>query len=283
PLHVVLNQSAATRYWGSEDPIGGFGRFGGANGTRFQVEGVIGDVRNNGLGRATVPEIYLLYAVSSFNPVQFVVRSPLRADTLLADVRRALRAVDPTLPVHDAQTMDDIVRDSLSLERVGSLMTTFFALAALLMATLGVYGLVAYGVRQRTVEIGTRMALGAVGRDVLRLVIGGGLKMAAAGVGDGGGGAGWGGGPLAAWPWLHDIGVLPFVSSTAIVAAVAAAASSFPAWRATQLSPMVAIRNESRSVWQSARMRFRTALKEISESFAGETEAAAPSESALLA
>src|SRR2546428_12702200 len=120
--------------------------------------------------------------------MQLVVRSRLPAGGLVPEVRRAVRSVEPTRPSHDARTMNDIVRESMALERVGSLMTTFFALAALLMATLGVYGLVSYGVRQRTVEIGTRMALGAVSRDVLSLVIGGGVQMAAAGVVGGGGG-----------------------------------------------------------------------------------------------
>ena len=78
--------------------------------------------------------------------------------------------------------MTDIVQDSLQLERVSSLVMTFFGLGALLMATLGIYGVVSYGVRQRTVELGTRMALGAVGRDVMRMVVGGGLRMAAIGM-----------------------------------------------------------------------------------------------------
>jgi predicted permease len=261
PLHVVLNQAAVTRYWADDNPIDGFGRFGGATGSRFQVVGVVGDVRNNGLGNPTVPEIYILSSIASANPMQFVVRSLLPADRLLPEVRRVVRAVDPALPIHDALTMNDIVLESMALERVGSLMTTFFALAALLMATLGVYGLVSYAVRQRTVEIGTRMALGAVGRDVLSLVIGGGLKMAAAGVVVGGVATIGAVSLLARFFELHDIGWLPFASSTVIVAGVATAASSFPAWRATQLSPMAAIRDESQSVWESARTGILTAMK----------------------
>ena len=113
--------------------------------------------------------------------------------------------------------MRDIVRDSMSLERVGSFMMLFFALAALLMASLGIYGVVSYSVRQATVEIGTRMALGAVGRDLLRMVVGGGLKMAAYG-------AAIGGVAVVAAAWLlvrvfeiRDLGALPFVASTAVV------------------------------------------------------------------
>ena len=283
PLHVVLNQAAVTRYWADENPIDGFGRFSGVTGSRFQVVGVVGDVRNNGLGNPTVPEIYILSSVADASSMQFVVRSPLPAGRLVPEVRRAVRSVDPTLPIHDARTMNDIVRESMALERVGSLMTTFFALAALLMATLGVYGLVSYGVRQRTVEIGTRMALGAVSRDVLSLVIGGGLKMAAAGIVVGGVATIGAVSLLARFFDLHDIGWLPFVSSTVIVAGVATAASSFPAWRATRLSPMVAIRDESQSVWESARTGIRNALKGMSQVVTRAAEPPALSEAALLA
>jgi serine phosphatase RsbU (regulator of sigma subunit) len=148
-------------------------------------------------------------------------------------------------------------------------MTGFFALAALLMAALGVYGVVSYSVRQRTVEIGTRMALGAVNRDLLALVVGGGLKMAAYGLV-------LGAVAVAVAVWLlssglniHSFGWLPFASSTAIVAAVAASASFFPAWRATLLSPMVAIRNEPGSMWESARRSMELAIKSISRGVSG--------------
>jgi predicted permease len=283
PLHVVLNQAAVTRYWADENPIDGFGRFDGVSGTRFQVVGVVGDVRNNGLGNPTVPEIYIPSSNATANPMQFVVRSPLPAGRLVPDVRRAVQRVDPTLPIHDALTMNDIVRDSMALERVGSLMTTFFALAALLMATLGVYGLVSYSVRQRTVEIGTRMALGAVSRDVLSLVVGSGLKMGAAGVVLGGVAITGVVSLLVRFFDLRDIGWLPFVTSTVIVAVVTTAASSFPAWRATRLSPMVAIRDESQSVWESARTGIGKTLKSLSQVVTPVTEPTPLSEVALLA
>jgi putative ABC transport system permease protein len=243
PLHVVLSEAAATRYWGSDDPIGSFGRFGGANGSQFQIVGVVGDIKNNGLGNPSVPEIYVPSAVASANPVEFVVRSPLSSAQLVPEMRQAVRSVDATLPIHDVATMNDVVAGSMALERVGSLMTTFFALAALLMATLGVYGLVSYSVRQRTVEIGTRMALGADRRDVFSLVIGGGVKMAAGGIVFGAAGVAGAVWLVARFFALGDVGWLPFVAATAVTTGVAIAACWFPAWRATRLSPMVAIRD----------------------------------------
>jgi hypothetical protein len=92
------------------------------------------------------------------------------------EIRRAVRRIEPALAVYDVSTMQDIVTDSMRLERLGSFMMAFFAWAALLMATLRIYGLISYAVRQRRVEIGTRMALGAVSRDLLTLVAGGGLE-----------------------------------------------------------------------------------------------------------
>ncbi|MCI0388752.1 MAG: ADOP family duplicated permease [Acidobacteria bacterium] len=273
PLFVVINQAAATKYWPNQDPIGASGRIGHPSGSRFQVVGISGDVRNESLGNPTVPEIALLSLIIPVNPMRFVVRSSLPAEKLIPEVRRAVQSIDPTQPIHDVMTMDDIVQISVALERVGSFMTIFFALAALLMATLGIYGVVSYSVRQRTVEIGTRLALGAVRRDILSLVIGGGLKMAGYAVAIGTV-------AVIASAWLlfrvfeiHDVGLLPFVFSAAIVLGVAIVASFFPAWRATLLSPMVAIRNEPGSMWQSARQSIRRAVKGISHavSRAGDT------------
>ncbi|MPY90547.1 MAG: FtsX-like permease family protein [Luteitalea sp.] len=256
---VVINQAAARRYWGSQNPLGAYARMGTPDGSRFRVVGIVGDVRNDGLSKPTVPEVYMLHtwAWMQVNPTHFVVRSTLPPETLVPEIRRAIRRIDPTQPIHGVATMNEIAHGSVARERVGSLMTAFFALAALLMATLGVYGVVSYSVRQRRVEMGTRMALGAASRDLLLLIVGGGLKMALYGVAIGTI-------TVMASAWLlvrvfevHDLGWLPFVSSTAIVVGVATLASFFPAWRATLLSPMVAIRDEPGSVWESARQSIR--------------------------
>jgi serine phosphatase RsbU (regulator of sigma subunit) len=172
-------------------------------------------------------------------------------------------SVDSTLAIHDVRTMNDIVRDSLQLERVSSLVMLFFAIAALVLATLGIYGVVSYAVRQRTVEMGTRMALGAVGRDVMTLVVGGGLKMAMAGIALGTVALVGGVLLLARFLEIRDAGWLPVIFSTGIVALIAAAASYVPAWRASMLSPMVAIRDEPGSAWQSMRRGFLRAVQEV--------------------
>jgi len=250
-LSVVINETAANRYWPASDPVSAYGRLNQPDGDRFQVVGVVGDVRNDGLNKPPEAEIYLLSATHAMNPLYFVVRSPLPMERLVPDVRRAVQGIDPSLPIHDPTLMNQFVQEALQLERVGSLTMISFGAAALLMATLGIYGVVSYSVRQRTVEIGTRMALGAVGRDVLALVVGGGMKMAVYGVALGGVavvGAAW---LLVRYFEIRDLGWLPFASSTGVVALVAGAASFSPAWRATLLSPMVAIRNEPGSIWRS--------------------------------
>jgi putative ABC transport system permease protein len=251
-IYAVLNEAAAKRYWGEQDPIGAHGRFGSATGDPFQVIGIVGDVRNDGLTSPTVPEIYISSVIPRFESMNFVVRSARPAESLLADVRSAVRDIDPQQPIHAIATMDEIVRRSMTLARAASFLTAFFAGAALLMATLGVYGLVSYMVRQRRVEIGTRMALGATGSGVLALVTGGGMKMAAFGVTAG---------ALAAFAAtvyisrvfrIDEVGSIPFLYSTSAVALVAFVASAVPGWRASRLSPLVAMRDESPSIWQAA-------------------------------
>lgn len=264
-MSVVINQAAASRYWGDQSPVGAHGRLDDPAGQRFQVVGVVGDVKNDGLGNPTVPEIYILSSILQVESMNFVVRSPRAAASLMADIRRVVRSIDAEQPIHEVATMRELVGQTMSLERVGSFMTAFFAGAALLMAVLGVYGVVAYSVRQRRVEIGTRIALGATRSGVLSLVVGSGLKMAAYGVMAGGIAAIGAAFYLGRVFKIPELGPAPFLYSTAIVAAVTFAASFLPAWRAALLSPMVAIRNESGSMWHAARLRVGRAVRELSD------------------
>ena len=209
-------------------------------------------------------------AVLAVNPMNVVVRSDLPADQLIAAVRRTIRQADPTLVMENVRTMNDIVLNTLQLERLSSLVMTFFGLAALLMATLGIYGVVSYFVRQRTVELGTRMALGAVNRDLVALVLGGGLKLSLAGVAVGSIALVGGVWLLVRYLEVANFGWLPFAASTAVVALVAAAAAAVPAWRTTLLSPMVAIREQPPSVWRWARQRMQRAVRDIREAVGGD-------------
>ncbi len=262
-IRVMVNEAAAQRYWGSDNPVGAFGRFNGPNGERFEVVGVVGDIRNDGLTKPTVPEVYMLSSMPIIQTMNFVVRSARPASSLVPDIRRAIRNVDADLPVHQTSTMLETIRESMTLERVGSLVTTFFALAALLMATLGIYGVTAYAVRQRRVEIGTRMALGATQERVLAHIVGGGLRMAALGVVIGGVAAIFAMSYLRSAFEIPAVGPLPFIYSIGVVALVASGASFVPAWFASRLSPIVAIRNESDSRWREVRHNLQRAFRNL--------------------
>jgi putative ABC transport system permease protein len=242
-IPVVVSQAAATRYWATQDPLGTYGRLDEPDGPRFHVIGIAADVRNDALNNPTVPEIYMPAYATRVEGMRFVVRSERPIESLLPDIRRAIRTVDPELPMVDVATMRDVIGRTVTLERVASRVTAFFAASALLMALLGVYGVVAYSIRQRRVEIGMRMALGATSRGVLALVVGSGLKMAAYGVLAGAAAAFGGATYLGRAFDIGEIGPVPFLYSTAIVVAVACAASFIPAWRATMMSPIAAIRN----------------------------------------
>jgi predicted permease len=245
PLLVVLNEAAVKRYWPGRDAVGAFGHLTRPDGSRFQVVGVVGDIRNDGIDKPTIPEVYLLHSVTAFNPTHFVVRSTLAPQALLPQVRRAILAVDPAQAIHNAATMDQIVMTSLSLKRVATIMSGFFAVAALLMAALGIYGVLSYSVRQRTVEFGTRMALGAMGGDLFALVLGGGLKIAAAGLAIGLLSVTLVSQWLARMLELPQAGWAPFASAALAIGGLALLASLVPAWRASHLTPMVAIRNDT--------------------------------------
>ncbi|HEX4809579.1 MAG TPA: ABC transporter permease, partial [Bryobacteraceae bacterium] len=174
---VVIDEEAARRNWPGQNAVGQLGRFSDPQGTRFQVVGIVGTVQNQGLGETPTPEVYLLKNLAPPNPMHFAVRSSLPAATLAPSIRRAIAQVDPNQPIYAIQSAGQILSNSLFFQRIESVVVTAFALAALLLAALGIYGLTSYSVRQRTTELGTRMALGATGRDVLRLIVGNGLRL----------------------------------------------------------------------------------------------------------
>ena len=276
PLAAVINEATAKRYWPNQDPVGATGHFGHVKGDPFQVVGVIGNVRNNGLDSPPLPEIYLPALVVPVNPMNFVVRSALPEADLVRQVRAAIRAVNPAQPIQNVRMMTAVIEESVAVKRIASYVMIFFALAALLLATLGAYGVVSYTVRQRTVEIGTRMALGALMRDLLSLVVGSGLKMAGWGIAVGGAAS------IAAAYFvvralaIHNVGPLPLVIAAVTITIVTLASSFFPAWSATMLSPMVAIRNDPDARWAPEARGLRRLLDGISRGEWRDAEPAAP-------
>jgi predicted permease len=248
PNVVVINQTMARTFWGNESPLGRRLRPGGGNTPWCTVVGVVEDVKNLGLDKPTGTEVYLLCG-QRYSPgerVLFVsLRSQNRPGSLLSDVRRELRELDPSLPLARVRMMEEVVSAVQSRPRFLTVLLTLFAGVALVLAAVGIYGVISYSVAQRTKEFGVRMALGAQRADVLRIVLGRGMLLAALGVGLGLVGA-------FALTRLMDtllFGVTPtdpstFVGVSLLLVAVAYFASYLPAKRATQVDPMEALRWE---------------------------------------
>jgi ABC-type antimicrobial peptide transport system permease subunit len=211
------------------------------------IVGVAGDVHYAALSAAPVPVVYAPYAQGSEGTTTMflVVRAHGDPGGLLGAVRERVRQVDPDVPVSNAQTMQARVSASVAQPRLQTIVLGTFASLALVLAAVGVYGVTAYAVRQRTREIGIRMALGAGRRAILALLLGKGVAMVATGVGAGVVGA------LALTRAMRMLlyGVsatdpLVFVALTAVLALVALFAALLPARRATRLDPVIALRDE---------------------------------------
>jgi putative ABC transport system permease protein len=266
-LPLIINQTAARTFWGERGPLGSLVHlfsWESDKSVRFQIVGVVGDVRNVTLGEPVRAEVYFTFREVSLDQMAWAVRSPLGEETLLRQIREAVSQVDKEQAIFDVRQMADVVAASVTRERLASFMTAVFAISALILAILGVYGVVAYSVRQRTTEMGTRMALGATSGDLLRLVIGDGLQMSAIGIGIGFVSVF----ALARYLGSSDLHLKfaspwPFLAATVLTGGFTGLACFVPAWRTTLLSPLVAIRNDGESILmryiQSARKRSRPA------------------------
>lgn len=242
---VLINQAMAEKFWPGQDPIGK--RFGQGNdrATWFEVAGVVGDVRSVSLTRSSLYEFYRTLDQSAFNDMTTVVRTTsANPATIVPTARQIVAELDPLLPITDVQTVEEVVAASVGQPRLMSALTALFGGLAGLLATVGVYGVMAYNVRRQRREFGIRLALGADGANVRSLVIGRGLVLALIGVAIGAAGAWWLTGLLESM--LNDVqptDPMVFAATGVGVILVALAASWLPARAASRVDPMVALRD----------------------------------------
>jgi len=245
PTVVLINQAMARKFWPNENPVGARISTDGKNWA--SIQGVIGDVRQLGLRTESKPEVYLSYLQDPYAWPYFSLLVHTSADPMkqLSSIRDVVWSVDKDLPIATVSTMEQLRSGSIAQPRVTALLLAVFASLALILASVGIYGVMAYSVTQRTHEMGLRMALGARITDVLKLVVGHGMILTGCGVGLGLIGAFALTRVLAKFLWgVRPTDPVTFVAVSMLLAAVAMLATYLPARRATRVDPMVALRYE---------------------------------------
>ncbi|HWE50001.1 MAG TPA: ABC transporter permease [Bryobacteraceae bacterium] len=254
---VVINEKMAKEYWPKENPIGQEIVIGKGLGPQFddpprQIVGVVSNVRESGLSRGEVGVMYIPQSqvpegmtqlASSVLPLAWVVRTKGDPGSLRSAIEREIRETDSTIPLTDQRTMEEVVAASVARQNFNMVVLSIFAGIALLLAAIGIYGLMAYTVQQRTQEVGIRMALGAVRRDIIKLIVAHGMKLALAGVVVG---------AVLAYATTRLLGALlfgvkandpiTFAGVAAVLTAVALFATLIPARRASAVEPSTALR-----------------------------------------
>jgi predicted permease len=253
---VVINETMAHRYWPGEDPVGRRIAWGGArvHGPWMRVVGVVADIKQSGLAASTEPQTWQPWAqlpdqalasniVGIFRSIRLLVRADVPPLTLVSGIREQVRRLDPALPVTGVQTLDEVVGASAATQRFNATLLGAFAGAALLLAAVGIGGVLAISVSRRTQEIGIRLALGAHGADVVRMVVRQGMTLVLCGLAIGLPAA------FAATRVLRSLlfdvtahDPLSFAAATIVLCAVALAACAAPAVRASRVDPMRALR-----------------------------------------
>jgi putative ABC transport system permease protein len=250
PKVVLITEAAAKQYFPNEDPIGrtiklGWGRGPGKPRAGGEVVGIVGDIKAEGLDEPNPPQIYMPLRQWPVSFMTVVLKTSVPPTSLTEAARAQVAAIDPNLPLSNIGTLDAIVAKSISQQRFYMTLLSVFAAVALVLAAIGIFGVLSYAVSQRTREIGIRMALGAQERTVIGLVVRQAMALVAAGVVAG---------TLLALYLSQTMtkmlfSVRPtdpatFVSVAAVLAGVALLASYLPARRATRVDPIVALRSE---------------------------------------
>lgn len=247
PQVVVINQTMARQFWPKENPVG---KRISADPAMFEkssweIVGVVGDVKHFGVAEPTHPTIYRPFAQGNFPLMTFVIRTQVPPMTLAKAVREVIWSVDKDQPIFKVITMEEAAGQSVTLRKISMILLAMFAGLALFLAVVGLFGVMAYLVTQRTHEMGVRMALGARPGDISQLVLGQGFRLAIVGIGIGTAAA------LGLTRLLTSLlfGVRPqdpatFVGVATLLAGVALLASYLPARRASKVDPMVALRYE---------------------------------------
>jgi len=248
---AIINETMARQYWPGEDAIGKRFKLGDPEDDIpwITIVGVAGDVRQMGVDEPVKAEMYIPYRQIKdqqwYAPRDLVIRTAVDPLSIVAAARNEIHKVDPAQPISNIRTMDEVLEEETASRRLGMTVLTIFAALALLLATLGIYGVVAYFVVQHTQEIGVRVALGAQRRDILGLVLGKGMTLTLLGVGIGLGVAFALTRLMASL--LYGVGTtdpLTYATIALLLTAVAFVACYLPARRATKVDPMVALTYE---------------------------------------
>jgi putative ABC transport system permease protein len=258
PLVGVINRSMASKYWPNENPIGKtivvyrFVAERTSEGTHVQfkprmieIVGVVGDVRQLGLDAPPDPELFMPYPQWPSNEMSLVLRIASEPSSLIPRVEKEIWRVDPDQPVTEIRTMDELVATEAAGRRFVLQLIGTFALIAIVLAGVGIYGVAAYGMRQRTHEIGIRMALGARGQQIVWLILRQNTHWLLMGIATGVAGAFALTRLLAAYLYaVRPTDTATFALIVLVQLAIAGLASYVPARRATKVDPMVALRYE---------------------------------------
>ncbi len=244
PRVIIVNQAFAKKFWRNQDALGKRIVMGGMseNPKWITIIGVVGDIRHFGLDVDPKPEMYVPFAQEPYFTTIYVVRSNQDAQSLLPAIRREIQAVDPAVPLANVRTFENVIADSVAPRRLSVVLLGVFACVAVVLASVGIYGVISFLVVQRTHEIGVRMALGAQRRDVLKLILGRSLKLVIAGTAIGLIVAVLSTSALRAL--LYNVSVFDpetFILMTCGLATLALLASCIPAIRATRADPVIAL------------------------------------------
>lgn len=247
PNAAIISETFARRYFPHQDPIGKKMKFGFPPDIDVsrEIVGVVGDVRDVTLGREPEPMMYVPFAQAPLWGGEVVVRSSLSTSSVAEAIRHAVHSIDKNLPVTDIEPLANAVDRSISQERFRTFLLVSFGAIALLLAGAGIFGVISYFVSRRTREIGVRIALGAQSRDIIRLVLGQGMKLVLIGVAIGSAAAFLLNRLMAGL--LYGISAtdpLTFGAVAIVLLGVAAAACYIPVVRALRVDPMVALRYE---------------------------------------